>query len=32
MQHRKRLYEVLRYEEYNQFDQNIFNFKIEEKK
>ena len=26
MQTRKRLYEVLRYEEYNQFDQSIFNF------
>lgn len=28
MQHRKRLYEILRYEEYNSFDQNIFNFKL----
>ena len=28
MQHRKRLYEILKYEEYNNFDQNIFNFKI----
>ncbi len=28
MQHRKELYELVRYEEYNQFDQNIFNFKI----
>lgn len=28
MQHRKRLYEVLKYEDYNQFDQNIFNFKL----
>ena len=28
MQHRKRLYELLRYEQYNQFDQNIYNFKL----
>jgi methylisocitrate lyase len=28
MQHRKRLYELVRYEEYNQFDEKIFNFKI----
>ncbi len=28
MQTRKRLYEVLRYEEYNTFDQSLFNFKI----
>lgn len=28
MQHRSRLYEILKYEEYNQFDQNIFNFKV----
>lgn len=28
MQHRKRLYEILKYEEYNNFDQNIFNFKL----
>ncbi len=28
MQHRKRLYEILHYEEYNQFDQNIYNFKL----
>jgi len=28
MQHRKRLYEILHYEDYNQFDLNIFNFKI----
>lgn len=28
MQHRKDLYELSRYEEYNQFDQNIFNFTI----
>jgi methylisocitrate lyase len=29
MQHRSRLYEILKYEDYNSFDQNIFNFKIE---
>lgn len=28
MQHRKRLYEILRYEEYNQFDQGLFNFDL----
>ena len=28
MQHRKDLYATLRYEEYNAFDQNIFNFKL----
>lgn len=28
MQHRKRLYEILKYEDYNSFDQNIFNFKV----
>jgi len=28
MQHRKDLYALLRYEDYNQFDQNIFNFRI----
>jgi methylisocitrate lyase len=28
MQHRKDLYELIRYEEYNQFDQDIFNFKL----
>jgi methylisocitrate lyase len=28
MQHRKRLYEILRYEDYNQFDSDIFNFKV----
>ncbi len=28
MQHRKRLYELLKYEDYNTFDQNIFNFKL----
>jgi methylisocitrate lyase len=28
MQTRKRLYEVLRYEDYNTFDQSVFNFKV----
>lgn len=28
MQHRKELYELTHYEDYNAFDQNIFNFKI----
>lgn len=28
MQHRKRLYEILKYEEYNKFDQEIFNFRV----
>ena len=28
MQTRKRLYEVIRYEDYNRFDQNLYNFKI----
>jgi methylisocitrate lyase len=28
MQTRKRLYEVLHYEQYNTFDQNLFNFKL----
>lgn len=28
MQHRQRLYELVKYQDYNQFDQNIFNFKI----
>ncbi|MFZ8933678.1 MAG: methylisocitrate lyase [Bacteriovoracaceae bacterium] len=28
MQTRKRLYEVLRYEEYNTFDKSLFNFKV----
>ncbi|MGB0452352.1 MAG: methylisocitrate lyase [Bacteriovoracaceae bacterium] len=28
MQTRKRLYEILKYEDYNQFDQSIFNFKV----
>ncbi|MFK8138378.1 MAG: methylisocitrate lyase [Bdellovibrionales bacterium] len=30
MQHRKRLYEILRYEEYNGFDQDIFNFTLKD--
>lgn len=30
MQHRKELYELTRYEEYNSFDQNIFNFKVKQ--
>lgn len=28
MQHRKRLYEILHYERYNEFDQTLFNFKL----
>lgn len=32
MQTRKRLYEILRYDEYNSFDQNIFNFQLESEK
>jgi methylisocitrate lyase len=28
MQHRKDLYDLVRYEDYNQFDQNLFNFKL----
>lgn len=28
MQHRKDLYNLLRYEDYNQFDQNLFNFRL----
>lgn len=28
MQHRQRLYELVKYSEYNQFDQNVFNFKL----
>lgn len=28
MQTRKRLYEMIRYDEYNQFDQNIYNFNL----
>jgi len=30
MQHRKDLYELLRYEEYNQYDKNLFNFKVKD--
>lgn len=29
MQHRQRLYELVKYSEYNQFDQSIYNFKLE---
>lgn len=28
MQHRRRLYEVVRYEDYNAYDQKLFNFKV----
>jgi len=28
MQTRKRLYEILKYEEYNQFDNDLYNFKL----
>jgi methylisocitrate lyase len=28
MQHRKDLYDLLRYEDYNKYDQNLFNFKV----
>jgi len=28
MQHRERLYELLRYADYNQFDDEIFNFNV----
>jgi len=28
MQHRKDLYDLLRYEEYNRYDQNLFNFRV----
>jgi methylisocitrate lyase len=28
MQHRKDLYDLLRYEDYNTFDQNLFNFEV----
>jgi len=28
MQTRKELYDVIRYEDYNQFDQSLFNFKV----
>ena len=30
MQTRKELYELTRYDDYSAFDQNIFNFKVEE--
>jgi methylisocitrate lyase len=29
MQHRQRLYELLRYADYSQFDADIFNFTVE---
>lgn len=29
MQHRSRLYEILEYERYNEFDSGIFNFSLE---
>ena len=29
MQHRSRLYEILKYEDYNHYDQDIYNFKLE---
>jgi methylisocitrate lyase len=29
MQHRKRLYELLRYADYSQFDDDIFNFTVD---
>ena len=32
MQHRSRLYELLRYAEYNQFDSDIFNFTLQDVK
>jgi methylisocitrate lyase len=32
MQHRERLYELLRYADYNQFDDEIFNFDVKEPK
>lgn len=28
MQHRKRLYELVRYEDYNEFDKNVYNFSL----
>ena len=28
MQHRKDLYDLLRYEEYSKFDQDLFNFEV----
>jgi methylisocitrate lyase len=30
MQHRSRLYELLRYADYNEFDSNIYNFSLKE--
>lgn len=30
MQHRKRLYELVRYEDYNEFDKSVYNFSIKE--
>ena len=30
MQHRKDLYDLIRYEDYNQFDRNVFNFKLKD--
>ena len=30
MQHRGRLYELLRYADYNEFDSDIFNFTLQE--
>jgi methylisocitrate lyase len=30
MQHRKDLYELLRYKDYNKFDQNLFNFEVQD--
>lgn len=30
MQHRKELYELLRYKDYNKFDQNLFNFEVQD--
>jgi methylisocitrate lyase len=29
MQHRRDLYELLRYEDYNRFDKSLFNFKLD---
>jgi methylisocitrate lyase len=28
MQHRRELYDLIRYEDYNAFDQDLFNFKV----
>jgi methylisocitrate lyase len=30
MQHRRDLYDLLRYEDYNQYDKNLFNFKVKD--